>query len=165
MIFIDEKFTPTQNKEILGQRTPIYPSPSQQLLRFCHIYLSSSLSPFFFKYFKSNSKHVIRKYGLKKFIFDFPWGPEVRNTYANAEDMSWIPGLGRSHLPRSSQAQGHNYWSLGVRVSEFRNYWARLLQLLKPECSKGGALQEKKPLLPATRASLCAARKTQESQK
>ena len=40
-------------------------------------------------------------FNLKK-IGGFPGGPVVKNPPANAGDMSWIPGLGRSHMPRSN---------------------------------------------------------------
>ena len=33
---------------------------------------------------------------------DFPGGPVVKNPPANAGDTGSIPGLGRSHMPRSS---------------------------------------------------------------
>ena len=33
---------------------------------------------------------------------DFPGGAVDRNPPANAGDMGWIPGLGRSHMPRSN---------------------------------------------------------------
>ena len=33
---------------------------------------------------------------------DFPGGPEVKNPPTNAGDTGLIPGLGKSHLPRSS---------------------------------------------------------------
>ena len=33
---------------------------------------------------------------------DFPGGAVDNNTPANAEDTGSIPGLGRSHMPRSS---------------------------------------------------------------
>ena len=32
----------------------------------------------------------------------FPGGPVVKNLPANAGDMGLIPGLGRSHMPRSN---------------------------------------------------------------
>ena len=33
---------------------------------------------------------------------DFPGGPLVKNLPANAEDMSSVPGLGRSPMPQSN---------------------------------------------------------------
>ena len=33
---------------------------------------------------------------------DFPGGAVVKNLPANSGDMGWSPGLGRSHMPRSS---------------------------------------------------------------
>ena len=35
-------------------------------------------------------------------IRDFPGGTVVKNSPANAGDMGSIPGLGRSHIPRSN---------------------------------------------------------------
>ena len=35
---------------------------------------------------------------------DFPGGPVVRNPPANAENMSSIPGPGRSHMQQSNEA-------------------------------------------------------------
>ena len=40
---------------------------------------------------------------LKKlYLCDFPGGAVVKNLPANAGDMGSIPGLGRSHMPRSN---------------------------------------------------------------
>ena len=35
-------------------------------------------------------------------LLDFPGGAVVKNPPANAGDAGSIPGLGRSHMPRSS---------------------------------------------------------------
>ena len=40
-------------------------------------------------------------FNLKK-IGGFPGGPVVKNPPANAGDMSWIPGLGRSYMLQSN---------------------------------------------------------------
>ena len=42
----------------------------------------------------------------------FPGGPVVKNPPANPGDMSLIPGLGRSHMPRGSSAWGPQLLSL-----------------------------------------------------
>ena len=41
-------------------------------------------------------------YIKSKNFWDFPGGAVVKNQPANAEDTGSIPGLGRSHMPRSS---------------------------------------------------------------
>ena len=42
---------------------------------------------------------------LKRYKRDFPGGAVVDNPPANAGDMGSSPGLGRSHIPRSSWAR------------------------------------------------------------
>ena len=39
---------------------------------------------------------------LKSLLKDFPGGPVVKNPLTNAEDMSSITGLGRSHMLRGN---------------------------------------------------------------
>ena len=39
---------------------------------------------------------------IKNIKLDFPGGVVVKNPPANAADMGSIPGLGRSHMPRSN---------------------------------------------------------------
>ena len=39
---------------------------------------------------------------FKNMIGDFPGGTMVKNPPANAGDVGSIPGLGRSHMPRSN---------------------------------------------------------------
>ena len=56
----------------------------------------------------------------------FPGGAVVKNPPANAGDMGSSPGLGRSHMPRSSWARAPQLLSLCSR--------AREPQLLKPVC-------------------------------
>ena len=36
---------------------------------------------------------------------DLPGGPVIRNPPADAGDMGWIPGLGRSHVPWGNKIQ------------------------------------------------------------
>ena len=89
---------------------------------------------------------------------DFPGGAAVKNPPANAGDTGSSPGSGRSHMPQSN--------------------WARVPQLLKPEClepvlrnkrshcsEKPTHQNEEQPPLTATRESLHAATKTQRSPK
>ena len=57
-------------------------------------------------------------------IQDFPGGTVGKNLSANAGDKVSIPGSGRFHMPRSSQARAPQLMSPHSR--------ARVLQLLKP---------------------------------
>ena len=52
------------------------------------------------------------------YIGDFPGGAVVRNPPANAGDTGLIPGLGRSHMPRSSQICEPQLLSLLSRARE-----------------------------------------------
>ena len=56
--------------------------------------------------------------------WDFPGGRVVKNPPANTGDMGSIPGLRRSHMPRSNPARKPQLLSLRSR--------AREPQLLKP---------------------------------
>ena len=42
------------------------------------------------------------KYFSKIILSDFPGGPVVKNLSANVGNSGLIPGLGRSHMPRSN---------------------------------------------------------------
>ena len=42
------------------------------------------------------------KHNMKCYLGGFPGGSVVKNPPANAEDMSLIPGSGRSHMPQSN---------------------------------------------------------------
>ena len=46
---------------------------------------------------------------IKKGLGGFPGGAVVENLPANAGDAGSSPGLGRSHMPRSSWPVSHNY--------------------------------------------------------
>ena len=48
----------------------------------------------------------------KENYWGFPGGPVVKNPPANAGDMDWIPGPGRSHMPQSSQVHTPQQLSL-----------------------------------------------------
>ena len=60
-----------------------------------------------------------------------------KNPPANEEDMGSIPGLGRSHMPRSYQAHVPQLLSLCPG--------AHTPQLLMPKCPRARALQPEKP--------------------
>ena len=53
-------------------------------------------------------------YSTKNYIQGFPGGAVVENLPANAGDMGSRPGLGRSHMPRSSWAREPQLLSLRV---------------------------------------------------
>ena len=78
---------------------------------------------------------------------------------------------------QAAEPMHHNYWSPHPLGPVCRDYWARMLQLLKPAClelvlcNKRSHRNEKPahhnegwPLLAAARGSPCAATKTQRSQ-
>ena len=48
----------------------------------------------------------------------FPGGAVVKNPPANAGDMDWSPGPGRSHMPQSNQAHVPQLLSLCSRTHE-----------------------------------------------
>ena len=64
-------------------------------------------------------------------ILGFPGCSVVKNPPANAADTGSIPESGRSYILSSSRAKS-------------RNYWAHVLQLLKPACPRARALQQEK---------------------
>ena len=47
-------------------------------------------------------KYTVINFKEWKSYRDFPGGAVVKNLPANAGDMGLIPGLGRSHMPRSN---------------------------------------------------------------
>ena len=108
---------------------------------------------------------------------DFPGGTVVKSPPANAGDIGSIPGAGRSHMPRSSWTRAPQLLSLCsracepqllnpcARTTEARMPGACALQREKPRNEKPAHGNEEWPLLAATRESLCAATKSQHSQK
>ena len=59
--------------------------------------------------------------------------------------VPWIQwSLGRSHLPQSKHARGHNYWACALEPGS-RDYWVHVWQLLEPESPRACALQQEKP--------------------
>ena len=65
--------------------------------------LAAALSPLY-----------LETYKLKKKNLGFPGGAEVENLPANAGDTGSSPGLGRSHMPRSSWAREPQLLSLRI---------------------------------------------------
>jgi len=49
---------------------------------------------------KKKKKEIQKNY--KALPWDFPDGPGIKNPPANAGDTCSIPGLGRSHVPKSN---------------------------------------------------------------
>ena len=81
--------------------------------------------------------HMAQKLKKKKKLQVFPGGSRVKNQPANAGDMGSIPGLRRWHRPRSHEAHVPQLLSPCSRAWE--------PQLLKPECPRACAQQEKPP--------------------
>ena len=129
-------------------------------------------------YLTNSLTHFKRELVLIKIYGEgFPGGAVVGNPPANAGDIGLSPGPGRSHMPRSNWAMHHNCWASALEPAS-HNWWACLLQLLKPVLletvlhNRRGHRNERPlhrgkewPLLATTRESLCAAMKTQCSQK
>ena len=55
---------------------------------------------------------------IKKSAKGFPGGSVVKNPPANAGDMGWIPGVGKSHMPQSDYTHGLQLLSLCSRAWE-----------------------------------------------
>ena len=68
----------------------------------------------------------------------FPGGSVVKNPPVNAGDMGLIPIPGRSHMLQSN-------WTFVIEPGN-HNYWACVLQLLKPMHPRVCALQQEKAL-------------------
>jgi len=86
--------------------------------------------------------------------------------------MGSIPGPGRFQMPQNNQAHASQLLKLESLEPTSQDYWAQVLQLLKPECSRAYAPQQEKPqqgeahalqleytLLITTRGSLRVAKK------
>ena len=80
-------------------------------------------------------------------VEDFSGGPVVKNLPADARDTGSIPGPGRFRMLRGSATMPALTLTELTPVS--RNYWAHVLQILKPEhlepvlCSKRSHQNEK----------------------
>ena len=77
-------------------------------------------------------------YKLLKGIRDFPSGPVVKNTLANAGDIGLIPAAGSQE---ATEPMCQNYLACTVGPTCL-NYWAYMPQLLKSECSRAHVLQQ-----------------------
>ena len=89
---------------------------------------------------------------------DFPSGPVVKKSLAEAGDMGSFPGLRRSHLPRGN-------WACTPQLPSWCSRTCALQQE-KPTQLETNTLQlEKWPPLATNRESLCTAMKIQHSQK
>ena len=82
---------------------------------------------------------------LYKILRGFPGDSVVKNPPANAGDMASIPVLGRCHIYGATKPVHHDYWACALEPGN-RNYWAHLLQLLKPEHPRACAPQQEKPV-------------------
>ena len=87
----------------------------------------------------------------------FPGGTVVENLPANAGDTGSSPGLGRSHMPRSSWAREPQLLSLRV--------WSLCSATGGRDSERPVHRNEEWPPLAATRESPCTETKTQHSQK
>ena len=65
-------------------------------------------------------QHDLSLLMLTLISWDFPGGSVVKNPPANAGDTGSIPGLGRSHMPRSNQARAPQLLSLRTTTTEAR---------------------------------------------
>ena len=88
----------------------------------------------------------------------FPGGSVVKNLPANARGMGWIPGLGRSYVPRGSWAHtlrttGPVLWSPEAAATEACMPWSPCSQQGKPLQRDAHAVQleSRQALLAATR--------------
>ena len=95
-------------------------------------------------------------------ILGLPGGTVDKNLPCNAGDTSSIPVLGRFHMPWATKLEHHNYWTLTLG-SLSQNYWACVLQLLKPTSlepvlrNKRSHHNKEQPPLAATRENTCKA--------
>ena len=85
-----------------------------------------------FAYLPSSYKICHLLLHLKKGRLGGPGGSVVKNPLTSAGDMNSIPDAGRSHTPWSDQARVPQLLSLCSPGNP--NYWAHVLQLLKPAC-------------------------------
>ena len=85
---------------------------------------------------------------LRFHMLDFPGDPVVKNPSANAENIDSIPGPGRSHMPRSTQAQEPQLLSPCAATTKASSPRARAPQQEKPLPWEAHALQRVAPALP-----------------
>ena len=77
----------------------------------------------------------LRTESSKRWLRGFPRGSVVKNSPANAVDPGLTPGPGRSTGCAATKPVHHDYWAY-ARESRNHNLWARVQQLLKPECPR-----------------------------
>ena len=94
---------------------------------------------------------------LKPDYWGFPGGAVVENLPAIAGDTGSSPGLGRSHMPRSSWAREPQLLSLHV--------WSLYSATRGRDSERPAHCDEEWPPLAATRESPCTEMKTQHSHK
>ena len=89
-----------------------------------------------------------------------PGGTVVKNPLANAptrvQPLVWEDPrcCGASPCTTTTEPMSHNYWSLHVLGPVCRNYWAHVLQLRKPVCSRARVLQLLSPRASTTEAHM-----------
>ena len=98
---------------------------------------------------------------LFKIAKDLPGGTMVKNPPANAGDTGSSPGLGRSHMPRSSEARAQQLLSLHSRAREPQRLSLRATTT-EARVPRARALQQREA---TTMRSLHTTMKTQWSQK
>ena len=81
------------------------------------------------------------KPGLKGTREDFPGGRMDKNSLANAGDTGSTAGPGRFHMLWGNWAVRHNFRVCALEPMS-HNYWAHVLQLLKPICPRACAPQQ-----------------------
>ena len=111
-----------------------------------------------------NTYFFFLRCNVKKFVWNFPGGTVVKNPPANAEGMGLIPGLGRSHMPRSNYAYQpvcHNCWACALEPVS-HNCWAHTPQLLKPMHPRAPVPQLLSPRAVTTEGHVPRARAPQE---
>ena len=89
------------------------------------------------------STHLLNKMKILRWCLGFLAGPVVKNSSATAKDTGSIPGSGGSC--RATKPKHHTYWGCALEPGRY-NYWAHVLQLLKPACLRACALQQEKSL-------------------
>ena len=92
-------------------------------------------------------------------------GYPVKSPSTNAGDMSSIPGLGRAHKPLGNQGMPHNYWAFLLQVLKPVHLGPVLLSKRSLHSERPKNPSEKQPMLIAVRESPYTAMETQHGQK
>ena len=106
---------------------------------------------------RNTSRHILIKLSKIKYKGGFPGGAVVENLPANAGDTGSSPGLGRSHMLRSSWAREPQLLSLRI--------WSLCSTTRGRNSERPTHRDEEWPPLTATRESPRTETKTQHSQK